>query len=343
MRPTPALSVLMPVRDAAATLAACLDSIQAQTLADFELLVVDDGSTDGTGALLSARAREDARLRVLNGPQRGLVACLNAGLQAARAPLVARMDGDDLMDPERLALQREYLRAHPRVDVVASRVEAFPAEDTGAGMEEYLRWQNACTGEDALRDEIYVECPITHPSVMFRRDVVVAAGAYRDGDFPEDYELWLRLTERGCPMAKIDRCLLRWRQRDDSLSRVDPRYSRDAFDRLRARYLARDRRLGDGRPVVFWGAGRRTRRRADYLVANLAASGVSPSAWIDVDPRKIGQRIQAAPVVAPEWLREREPRPFVLSWVASHGARDSIGAALEVMGYGRGVDYLAVG
>jgi glycosyltransferase involved in cell wall biosynthesis len=333
----------MPVYNAAATLAACLDSIQAQTLADFELLIVDDGSTDDTGALVAARAREDVRLRVMSGPHRGLVACLNDGLRAARAPLVARMDGDDLMDPERLALQREYLGAHPRVGVVASRVEAFPAGEAGAGMAEYLRWQNACRSEAALRDEIYVECPITHPSVTFRREVVAAAGGYRDGDFPEDYELWLRLNESGCPMAKIDRCLLRWRQRKDSLSRVDPRYSRDAFDRLRARYLARDRRLGDGRPLVFWGAGRRTRRRADHLTGLLAASGASPVAWIDVDPRKIGQRVGAAPVVAPEWLRGREPRPFVLSWVASHGARDSICAALEGMGYGRGSDYLAVG
>lgn len=339
MRPTPAVTVLMPVRNGVGTLAACLDSIQSQSLADFELLVVNDGSTDGTEALVSARAREDARIRLVSGPHRGLVACLNAGLHLARATLVARMDGDDLMDRERLALQRAFLRDHPGVDVVASRVEAFPAGDTGVGMDEYLRWQNGCRGGDALRDEIYVECPLTHPSAMFRRDAVVDAGGYRDGDFPEDYELWLRLTERGCRMAKIDRCLLRWRQRDDSLSRVDPRYSRDAFDRLRARYLARDRRLGGGRPVVFWGAGRRTRRRADHLIA----LGVSPSAWVDVDPRKIGRRHEAAPVVAPEWLRERAPRPFVLSWVASHGARERIGAALEAMGYARGADYLAVG
>lgn len=343
MRPTPAVSVLMPVRNGAATLAACLDSIQAQTLADFELLVMDDGSTDGTGDLVSARARGDGRIRVSSGPRRGLVACLNAGLELARAPLVARMDGDDIMDPERLALQRDFLEEHPDVAVVASRVEAFPADGTGAGMEEYLRWQNACVARQALRDEIYVECPITHPSAMFRRDAVLDAGGYRDGDFPEDYELWLRLTQRGCSMAKIDRCLLRWRQRDDSLSRVDPRYSRGAFDRLRARYLARDGRLGGGRALVFWGAGRRTRRRADHLIARLAAMGVSPLAWIDVDPRKLGGCIQGAPVVAPEWLEGREPRPFVLCWVASHGARDSIGAALEAMGYGRGVDYLAVG
>jgi len=337
--PTPAVTVLMPVRNAAATLGPCLDSIQAQSLTDFELLIVDDASSDDTRELASARAVTDARIRPLRASRRGLVACLNAGLGAARAPLIARMDGDDVMDCDRLALQWKYLQRHADVDVVASRVRAFPAERVRAGMCEYLRWQNACLDSDALRDEVFVECPITHPSAMYRRAAVISAGGYRDGDFPEDYELWLRLTEHGRRMAKIDRCLLHWRQRDDSLSRCDPRYSRDAFDRLRAHYLARDRRLGGGRPLVFWGAGRRTRRRAAHVIA----LGFPPCAWIDVDPRKIGNRVHGAPVVAPEWLRDRQPQPFVLTWVASHGARENIGAALSSMGYGRGADYLAVG
>lgn len=335
----PAVTILMPVRNASATLGPCLNSIQAQSLTDFELLVVDDASSDETHQMVSARAAEDTRIRLLRAPRRGLVACLNAGLGEARAPLIARMDGDDVMDRERLALQRGYLQRHPDEDVVASRVRAFPADRVQAGMREYLRWQNACLGSDALRDEIYVECPITHPSAMFRRAAVVAAGGYRDGDFPEDYELWLRLTERGSRMAKIDRCLLHWRQRDDSLSRRDPRYSREAFDRLRAHYLARDPRLESGRPLVFWGAGRRTRRRTTHIVS----SGFQPCAWVDVDPHKIGNRIHDAPVVAPEWLSGRQPRPFVLAWVASHGARESIGVALTGMGYGRGADYLGVG
>ena len=339
MNATPAVTILMPVRNAMATLDCCLDSIQAQSLGDFELLVVDDASTDDSRELVLARAQSDARIRLLDASQRGLVACLNAGLGEARAPLIARMDGDDLMDVERLALQWEYLQRHPEVDVVASRVRAFPVDSVQAGMKEYLRWQNACIGGDALRDEVYVECPITHPSAMFRRATVLGAGGYRDGDFPEDYELWLRLTEQGCRLAKIERCLLHWRQRDDSLSRRDPRYSRDAFDRLRARYLARDSRLNSGRALVFWGAGRRTRRRTSHLIA----LGFAPCAWIDVDPKKIGNRIHDTPVMAPEWLRGRRPRPFVLSWVASHGAREKIAADLASMGYGRGADYLAVG
>jgi len=329
----------MPVRNAAHTLGACLDSIQAQSFEDFELLIVDDASTDDTVELVSARARLDARIHLQRAPGCGLVACLNAGLERARAPFIARMDGDDVMDPQRLALQQAYLRDHPDVAVVASRVSAFPAEALRAGMREYLRWQNACLGGDAIRDEIYIECPMTHPSTMFRRSTVIGAGAYRDGDFPEDYELWLRLAERGVGLAKIDRCLLHWRQTTSSLSRSDPRYSRDAFDRLRAQYLARDERLNSGRPLAFWGAGRRTRRRTSHLIA----TGFSPCAWVDVDRKKIGNRLDGIPVMAPEWLAGRRPRPFVLTWVASHGARENISQALEGMGYRRGVDYLAVG
>jgi len=342
MRPmgtTPAVSVVMPVRNACATLDACLDSIQAQTLTDFELIVVDDASEDASRALVAGRATGDARIRLLRGPQRGLVACLNAGLDAARAPLVARMDGDDIMARERLAVQSQYLREHASIDVVASRVRAIPCDELGAGMREYLRWQNACLSPLALRDEIYVECPMTHPSVMYRRAVVSAAGGYRDGDFPEDYELWLRLSESGHRMAKIDRCLLDWRQHEGSLSRRDPRYSRDAFDRLRAQYLVRDSRLDRARPLAFWGAGRRTRLRARHVLAR----GFAPRVWIDVDAKKIGNCLQGAPVVAPGWLRDRQPRPFVLVWVASHGARDRIADSLGAMGYARGEDYLAVG
>jgi len=339
MNTIPAVTVLMPVRDAAATLDACLDSIQAQSFADFELLVVDDDSTDDSRALVAARAESDPRIRLLDAPQRGLVACLNRGLARARAPLVARMDGDDLMHVDRLAAQQEYLHRHPEVDVVACRVRAFPDARVEAGMREYLRWQNACIDSDTLRDEIYIESPITHPSAMFRRGTVIGDGGYRDGDFPEDYELWLRLAENGRRLAKVERCLLHWRQHDGSLSRRDPRYSRDAFDRLRARYLARDARLRAGRPLVFWGAGRRTRRRTTHLVAR----GFAPSAWIDVDPRKIGNSVGDSPVMAPEWLCGQRPRPFVLTWVASHGARENIAAALASMGYERGTDYLAVG
>jgi len=131
--------------------------------------------------------------------------------------------------------------------------------------------------------------------------------------------------------------LLDWRESEGRLSRTDPRCSRQAFDRLRAAYLARDPRLRN-RPLAFWGAGRKTRRRCNLLIER----GFTPIAWVDIDPRKIGNRLRGVPVVPPEWLAHDE-QPFVLSYVANHGAREDITLRLEGMGYRRGVDYLMVG
>lgn len=333
------LSVLIAARDAAATIDECLESVAAQTFADYEVLVVDDGSLDDTAVRVLARCRADARVRLLRRDRRGLVAALNEGLDHCRAPLVARMDADDRMHPERLARQYGYLRENPGVDVVGSRVRAFPETGLGRGMREYLRWQNACLSADDIAEEIYVESPLTQSSVTLRRDAVVGLGGYLDGDFPEDYELWLRLHHAGRRMAKCPQTLIDWRQRGDSYSRTDPRFSREAFDRLRARYLARDRRLHGSRELVFWGAGRVTRKRCRRLME----LGFEPRAWIDIDPKKIGSRLDGAPVMAPGWLATLDKAPFVLVYVATHGARESIAGKLESIGLRRGRDYLAVG
>ncbi len=333
--------MLVPARDAADTIDACLDSVAAQSLAEHEVVVVDDGSRDETAGRIASRARRDPRIRLLERPAHGLVAALNEGLEACRAPLVARLDADDLAHRQRLALQRAYLEAERSVAVVGSRVRVFPHWHVGKGFRAYLRWQNAVLSAREHAEDIFLEAPLAHPSVTFRRATVLAAGGYRNGAFPEDYELWLRLVEGGAQLAKLPRVLLDWRQGPRSLSRVDPRYSRTAFDTLRAGYLSRDVRLGGGRAVAVWGAGRRTRLR----VRALARCGVRPDLWVDVDPRKIGRRLDGAPVLGPaalEALRGAE-RPFVLVYVARHGARSLVARSLESAGYAKGRDWLHVG
>jgi len=336
------VSVVMPIRDAAAHLRECLASVAAQSLEAHEMLVVDDGSRDASASMVAAAARRDPRVRLLRRPPEGIVAALNHGLASARAPLVARMDADDLMHPQRLAVQVRRLEAQPRLALVASRVRAFPSAAFGAGTREYLAWQNACLTPEQVATQIYVEAPFTHASVVYRRQCVLDAGGYRQGPFPEDYELWLRLHAAGCSMAKVARVLLDWRQHPGSLSRRDPRYSRAAFDALRAAWLHRDPRLDASRPLVIWGAGRRTRRRCRALLAY----GRRVSAWVDIDRRKVGNRVQGVPVRDPGWLADgamRRPRPFVLGYVASHGARAQIAQALLAMGYRAGDDFLMVG
>jgi glycosyltransferase involved in cell wall biosynthesis len=309
------ISIVMPFRNAAATLPECIASIHAQTFRDFEVIAIDDRSTDE-----SAELCRRAGFTVIEA--HGLVPALNAGLEAARGDFIARMDADDVMHPERLEAQLALMHDH---DVVATQVELFPDAEIRAGYREYVRWQNAVITPEQIAANLYVESPFAHPSVMMRRGF-----RYADGPFPEDYELWLRLHAAGARMAKVPRVLLRWRESAARASRVDPRYSRDAFDRLRARWLAR--RLP--RDFIVWGAGQQARRRVRLL-------GRTPTAWVDVDPRKIGTTIHGAPVHSYDWLRER--RGFVLIYVTNHHARDEASGVLEEWGYRAGTDYLAVG
>jgi GT2 family glycosyltransferase len=335
----PAVSIVLPFRNEAAYLPECLASIGAQTLADWELIAIDDGSDDDSAAMVLAMAAEDRRVRLLQPGRVGLVAALDLGLADARAPLLARMDADDVMHPERLAAQRAYLDARPDVALAGTQVELFPPDEVRGGYQEYVRWQNAVVEPDEVAASLYVESPFAHPSVMARTDVLRAVGGYADGPFPEDYELWLRLHAMGHRMGKAPRVLLRWRERSDRTSRVDGRYARDAFDLLRAGYLARDARLGGHREIVVWGAGRRSRLRARLLIER----GITPVAWIDIDPRKIGHCVWELPVHPPEWLSTRISRPFVLVYVNNHGARDLIAARLAALGYVIGEDWLGVG
>jgi hypothetical protein len=207
-----------------------------------------------------------------------------------------------------------------------------------AGYREYLRWQNRVLTPAQVAANMYVESPFAHPSVLFRRAAVQELGGYRDGPFPEDYELWLRMHAAGLPMAKLPRVLLAWREGEGRASRVDPRYAREAFDALRARFLAQDPRLRQGRPLAYWGAGRSTRQRARLLIER----GFPPAAWIDIDPRKLGQVVWGAPVRPRSWLAQA-PKPFVLVYVANHGAYDLISGWLAELGYAPGEDYLFVG
>jgi glycosyltransferase involved in cell wall biosynthesis len=333
--PVPEVSVLLPVFNAADTLHDCIESILSQHFDAFEVVVVNDGSTDDTAAVLDSF--DDPRLKCYERTHRGLVRTLNDGLSLCEAPLVARMDADDIMHPQRIGKQYAHMRRHHELVLVASQVEKFPDDSIRAGYREYMRWQNSVLTHDDIIDQIYIESPFAHPSVMFRRDSVIAAGAYRDGELPEDYELWLRLAWLGFRMEKLPQVLLYWRESEVRLSRVSANYAREAFDRVRADYLARDQRIHKRR-IAFWGAGRKTRRRTHYL----RERGFVPEVWIDIDPKKIGNRIAGVEVVEPAWL-ERQQGVFVLNYVTNHGARDIARHYLQRIGYRIGRDFLEVG
>ncbi|MGE4298306.1 MAG: glycosyltransferase [Desulfovibrionaceae bacterium] len=336
---TPRVSVLMPAYNAAATLAATLDSLLVQTLADCEIVAVDDGSTDATRDIMAAYARRDARVRPVGVAHGGIVAALNAGLAHCRAPYVARMDADDLCLPERLAVQADFLDAHPDVGLVACRVAFGGDRARFGGYARYVDWTNTLLDHDQISLGRFRESPFAHPSVCFRATVANAHGAYRDGPFPEDYELWLRWLDAGVRMAKVDRELLVWNDPPNRLSRTDPRYDTTKFYEVKTRWLARwlARHNPHHPHVLVMGAGRTTRRRADLLETH----GIAITAYVDIDPKKVGNTVNGKPVI------DRASMPpagscFALPYVANHGADADIRAFLESRGYALGRDFLPV-
>jgi glycosyltransferase involved in cell wall biosynthesis len=321
------VSVLLPARDAEATVERAVRSVLAQTLEDLELVAVDDGSRDGTRPLLERLAKEDARVRVVTGAGQGLVAALNLGLRECRAPLVARMDADDESLPERLARSVAALDAQPELVGVGTQVQLFREDQpVSPAMQDYADWLNGLTSWEALYRDRFVESPLCHPSVTLRRQPILDAGGYRGGDFPEDYELWLRLMARGHRLLNLAPVLLRWRDHASRLTRVDPRYARDRFRFLKARYIAKG--LAPG-PLWIWGAGPNGR----MLARDLRAEGRDILGFIDIDPRKVGRVLaQGARVFAPEHL----PPPgehHLLAAVGVKGAREDIRARLTARGW----------
>ena len=320
--------MLLPVRDADATLDACLDSLAAQTLADHEVIAVDDGSADGSAERLRERARADARLRVVATPPLGLVPALNRALAEARAPLVARMDADDVAHPSRLQRQAERLERDPAVDVLGSRVlaTAAPGGVVGPGMAAYVAWQNTLLDHAAIRRARFVESPLVHPSVALRRGALAALGGYGETSGPEDYELWLRAFDAGLRFAKLEETLLEWRDGPRRLTRCDPRYAPARFLDVKLRALERGP-LAGRRPLVVWGAGPIGKSWARAL----GARGHRLAGFVEVDPRKLGARIHGVPVV-PVAEAKRFEGALHLAAVGRPGAREEIAAAAARLG-----------
>jgi glycosyltransferase involved in cell wall biosynthesis len=216
----PLISVCMPVYNAAAYLAEAVESILGQTLADFEFLILDDGSTDGSLRVLRRYARHDPRIRLSSRPHRGVAASLNDLVDQARGEFLARMDADDISLPGRFARQVEYLRAHPECVLVGCRV--WHADPEGDPLEEYLT-----LGEHEEIDAFHFlnrGPALLHPSVMMRRDAVQAVGKYRN--FPmEDVDLYLRLAERG-RLARVPEFLLHYRVHAQNISRSKEHFER---------------------------------------------------------------------------------------------------------------------
>jgi len=332
-RKSPHVSVLIPVRDAAGTLEASLRSIVRQTLTDWECVLVDDGSVDATACVISDFTAADRRFRVIRQGRQGLVPALNTGLEACTGKFTARMDGDDIMHRRRLELQSATLQADSSLDAAGCHVRLFPRDGLGEGILSYESWINSIDKTDRLMKEAFVECPVAHPTLMGRTSLLQKM-RYRDMGWPEDYDLVLRLLERGARVAVVPRRLLGWRHGPGRLSMTDSRYGVDRFISCKAHFLCRSFLAGTDR-YTLWGYGSTGKgmRRA------LERSGKRPRRIVEIHPGKIGQEIDGAMVVAPSEVSLAVDRPMLVS-VAGEQPRAEIRRFLAERGMLELQDYI---
>ncbi|MBW2261313.1 MAG: glycosyltransferase [Deltaproteobacteria bacterium] len=347
----PLVSVIMPVRDALPFLDEAVASVLGQSLEDLELVVVDDGSTDGSADRLRAWSGRDPRVRLLESPARGIVPALNHAVREARGALVARMDADDVCLPARLEVQADRLARRHGPDVVGCGAEVLSREPA-PGLEAYLRWVASLTDPRAVRLGCLIESPLVHSGVMARRDLF-GSHPYRtareaklapgmpghDGStWPEDYDLWLRLLRQGARIENVPGPLVRVRWHPDKSTRAGG-FTIAAMARLKLDHLLRTV-LADGPPVVVQGAG----RHGKMWLRMLRGCGIEVRALLDVSIRRQGRAIEGVAVLPVEDLPGVE-RALVIVAVGQKGPntrRDEVRSQLGPMGLVEGQDYLFV-
>tara|TARA_B100000609_G_scaffold192094_1_gene181650 strand:- start:27431 stop:28447 length:1017 start_codon:yes stop_codon:yes gene_type:complete len=333
----PSISVVIPVYNAEKTIYAAAQSVLEQSFTDFELLLVDDGSEDDSAMWIRRLEREDKRVKGIFCPHRGVSETSNTGFARAKAPFIARLDADDLCAPTRLAAQYALLQRKPNIGVCSSLVAFGGDRDKKLGYALYVDWLNTLIHHEDISRKQFVESPIANPSVMFRTALYHTLGGYRDGDFPEDYELWLRWLQAGVQFEKVPEYLLQWNDPPGRLSRTDQRYSAEAFHRCKAAYLAQW--LSQHNPfhphIKICGAGRKVRKHSAYL----KEQGIIFTHYIDIDHKKVGNHYDGVETIHTTSL----PPPgscFLVSYLGGRDAKEEVKQWLADAHYQEGKDFI---
>ncbi|MDA7921666.1 glycosyltransferase [Verrucomicrobiales bacterium] len=338
----PLVSVALPVKNVSGTFQEALESIQSQTIDDIEIIIVDHGSTDGTGELIKQAAKVDSRIHHYAG-NGTFVEAANLAWQKAKGQLVARMDGDDVAYPDRLAKQIAFLDHNPDLAACGTLVRivkrsmdrsVIPPDE---GYQRYNEWINSVKSPEAILRERFIDSPIPNPTAMIRREVLIKSGGYSDPIWAEDYDFWLRLLEMGYGIGKVDEVLLDWYDSDQRSTRTLARYELSQFQNAKAHYVSQIKRVKE-LGVIICGAGPIGKEFSHLMLAH----EIEVHAFIEVNERKLGNRIHGIPVLGLDSLPSLTRKAVALSAIGQAGARDKIRADLIPAGFKEGVDFFCV-
>ncbi|MBK8702565.1 MAG: glycosyltransferase family 2 protein [Saprospiraceae bacterium] len=282
MHPT-LISILLPVYNAGDYLAPCLDSILAQSESNWELVAVDDCSTDQSWEVLQRYAAGNPRVRCYRNTTKGLIPALRLAFQQSKGDLITRMDDDDLMPPAKLAILKQIMLKNSRNCVATGLVRYFSDSALGEGYRRYEDWINYLALNQNHFSAIYKECPLPSPSWMMRREDLLDVGAFDSDTYPEDYDLCFRLYKYGKRIIAAPEVVHLWRDHPGRASRTELPYADNTFLDLKLRYFV-EIDYQPQHPLVIWGAGRKGKAAAQFLSEKMI-----PFHWVCDNPRKWGK------------------------------------------------------
>ncbi len=326
------ISVLMPVFNAAPYLKACLTSIQEQSLQDWELIAVNDHSTDDSAIILSEFAKSDPRISFFNNIEKGIIPALRLAFHHSKGEFITRMDSDDLMPINKLAnLQKTLLEKGPG-HVITGSVEYFSDTGLGDGYKNYENWLNSLVQHDTHYEDLYRECVLPSPAWLIHRRDLIEAGAFKIDRYPEDYDLCFRFYEKGFKIIGIPETVHLWRDHADRTSRNNPIYADQNYLELKLYWLIK-LHYDAQRPFVIWGAGKKGKLIARHFLEQQISFH-----WITNNSKKQGINIYDQVLVSPDDLNFDQDLMFLIV-VATPSARAEIENFLKEKNKQRGKNY----
>lgn len=303
------VSILMPVYNTRSFLEKCLYSIVNQSLTNWELIAIDDHSTDGSDLILKQFAQQDSRIKTFPNPGKGIIHALRSALEKSSGKYITRMDSDDIMATNKLELLHLELQQKGRGYLSCGHVAYFSENTLGEGYKKYAQWLNSLITNQNHYQEIYRECVIPSPCWMIHREDLDQCGAFKPNTYPEDYDLCFRFYQHKIKIASTNGLLHYWRDHGERASRNKPEYTDNAFIPLKVDYFSKLDYSPD-RPLVLWGAGKKGKR-----IASLLMEKHIPIEWVCNTPGKWGKIIHNTTLKPTEYLANLND-PFIIIAVA---------------------------
>ena len=285
------VSIIIPFKNTAHFLPECLDSIVNQTYIDWEVLAVNDHSTDTSLELLSSYSQRDKRIKVFQNNGNGIIPALQTAFAQSSGGFVTRMDSDDIMEPNRLEVMVNSLIEYGKEHVAVGKVKYFSNRGISNGYQRYEEWLNQLTSTGNNFEEIYKECVIPSPCWMVYRSDFEQSEGFEPKRYPEDYDLTFRFYEHGFKIIPCDQVLHLWRDYDTRTSRTHEHYAQNYFLDIKLHYFLK-LDYDKNRPLVVWGAGFKGKK----IAKGLKKQGLD-FIWLCDNPKKIGKKIYGKELV----------------------------------------------